>query len=190
MTTLTTSFALILGGLKACIGRIAPRIPARIPFFVFIWGRVSRTVLRFERLVTLWRAGTLPKSRPSKRRPKSATPRPTSALPQGKAWLLRLLADHTARAHASQLQHFLDTEPDLPAFLAAIPQAGRLLRPLAHMLGLTLPAAIAPKPRTPKPRPKKPRTPIPRSSPRSTHRSSLYPSAKPRPWPKRTTSPA
>ena len=55
------------------------------------------------------------------------------------------------------LSNFLHRD-DMPAFLAAVPRAGRLLRPLCHMLGVAPPEFLKlpsrpRKPRTPKPRP-------------------------------------
>ncbi len=41
-----------------------------------------------------------------------------------------------AGAFGTQLQHLL-TDQECAAFLAAVPQAGRVLRPLFHMLGVS-----------------------------------------------------
>jgi hypothetical protein len=41
------------------LGRGAP-IAAHAALFVFVWGRLSRMGVRFERLFARWRAGTLP----------------------------------------------------------------------------------------------------------------------------------
>jgi hypothetical protein len=70
-------------------------------------------------------------------------------------------AGHHAAAYMSQLQHILD-QPDTRQFLAEVPRAARLLRPLAHLLGLApRPAAIARPARAKTPREKPPRPPKP-----------------------------
>ena len=54
------------------------------------------------------------------------------------------------------LSYFLQRD-DMPAFLAAVPRAGRLLRPLCHMLGVPLPEYLKLPKRPRKPRRRKPR---------------------------------
>ena len=74
--------------------------------------------------------------------------------PRKKGWVT-----HTAppcSEAGAWLSYFLQRD-DLPAFLAAVPRAGRLLRPLCHMLGVAPPEFL----KLP-PRPRKPRTPKPR----------------------------
>ena len=74
--------------------------------------------------------------------------------PRKRGWVT-----HTAPPCAEAggwLSYFLQRE-DLPAFLAEVPRAGRLLRPLCHMLGVTPPEylKLPPRPRTPrKPKPR------------------------------------
>jgi hypothetical protein len=153
METLATRFRAILSGLQAVIATVAAKAPARIPFFVYLWGRIARTATRLDRLHARFQAGTLPK--PRKPRPGRITERrETPKIPTSRAWLVADIGWQAAGCGA-QLQHLLDT-PDLAAFLAAAPQARRLLRPLAHMLGATLPGhppPPTPKPSRPKPTP-------------------------------------
>ena len=130
---------------------------------------------RFVTLYTRWKDGTLKPTRP--RKPKQsliaslpsaqpggagggpATPetQPTPEKPRAprkKGWVT-----HTAppcSEAGAWLSYFLQRD-DLPAFLAAVPRAGRLLRPLCHMLGVAPPEFL----KLP-PRPRKPRTPKPR----------------------------
>ena len=66
-------------------------------------------------------------------------------------------------AEAGAWLHYFLQRDDMPAFLAAVPRAGRLLRPLCHMLGVPLPEYLKLPPRPRKPRARKPRTPRARS---------------------------
>ncbi len=171
MTPLTTNFRSILDGLKVTLGLIAHRDARVRAVLTLAWYRIHRTINRFERLVALWQSGKLPK--PSIRAPRAKRPSPTTPaprLPSGQAWLVRRLQDHHVNTRASQLQHFLANTPELPEFLAAAPQANRLLRPLCTMLGITPPVPLPPRaqaarparPRKPpRPRPARPRPPRP-----------------------------
>ena len=152
MTTLATQFRTILAGLQAVIGIIAAKNPPHLPLLTQIYFHLNRTIQRFERLVTHWRNNTLPKQR--QRAPRPARPRTTPRLPAGRAWLIRNVDHYNARGHALQLQHFLAT-PECIAFLAEVPRAGKILRPLARSLGIQMPGD--PPPPLPKPaRPPKP----------------------------------
>ena len=158
MTDLTTPFRTILDGLKVTLGLIAHRDARVRALLTLTWYRIHRTINRFERLVTLWQSGKLPKPRPRAaraKRPAPTTPKPR--LPSGQAWLVRRLQDHHVNTRASQLQHFLANTPELQDFLAAAPQANRLLRPLCRMLGLAPPVPLPP--RTQATRPTRPRPP-------------------------------
>ncbi len=61
-------------------------------------------------------------------------------LPQGDGWLLPLVPMHAATA-GSQLTHML-AQPEMAALIAGVPTLGRVLRPLARMLGVVLPAEL------------------------------------------------
>ena len=92
---------------------------------------------RLERLGALWRAGKLPKARASR----AGIARPTGVrvrYPTAPGWLVAEVWE--ARAYGSQLAHAL-TAAEMVAFLAAVPQAGRILRPLCRMLGVGVAAA-------------------------------------------------
>ena len=152
MHPIATLFRSILGGLQVVIANLAVRQPARAEILVRISHHLGRTIQRLEKLVTRWRNNTLPK-------PRQRGPRPTRALttprlPRGKSWLIRNVDHYNARGHALQLQHFLAT-PECIAFLAEVPRAGKILRPLARSLGIQMPGD--PPPPLPKPaRPPKP----------------------------------
>ena len=153
MPTLATTFRAILAGLQAAIAPYVDRDRdrARTAFLFFIWQRIGRTATRFENLFARWRNGTLPKPRTTPRPPRPitpTTPAPPFRLPRSRAWLIREMQCHHVNGRAGTLEYFL-ANPDLPEFLAAAPQARRLLRPLCHMLGLQMPG----DPRWPDPKP-------------------------------------
>jgi hypothetical protein len=160
------SFTTILTGLRAVLAARAATDRALTALLVLVWSRLARLQTRLERLIANWRAGTLPTPRPSRAgQPRKPTPKPY--LPTTPAWLIARVQD--AAPFGSQLQHAL-SDPDLAAFLAAAPQAGRLLRPLCRMLGVELPAppcAVSRGHAQPAPT----RRPLGRSQPRSASRS-------------------
>ena len=147
MTSPATLFRAILSGLMAVIATIAGKDRTRTEFLVRVHGHLNRTIQRFERLVAHWRNNTLPKlGKPRPGRP--AHPQTTPRLPTGKLWLVRALNSYVANGHTAHLQHFLAT-PECAQFLAEVPRATRILRPLARALGLQMPGD--PPPPAPKP---------------------------------------
>ena len=161
MSPLATLFRAILHGLQATIAKIAAKNRQSVPLLLRVSNHLHRTIQRFERLFTLWQRDALPAPRPgaaSPRAPRKTPSAPSPRLPSGKAWLTRALASTEANARASQLQHFLAL-PDCAAFLAQVPRAARLLRPLADALGLHLPCD--PPPPDPKPSFTPDHTPLP-----------------------------
>ena len=183
MRTVAESFSLLMLGLKAVIAEVAAPDRSRTAFLVFVWGRLSRMVVRFEKLYARWKNGTLPKPRgPRPPRPPREEDKPRAKppfrLPGGRMWLVRHV--QKSAAFGSQLRHLLATDPEIPAFLEACPQAGRILRPLCRALGFSPEAPygvkidhlapIAPKPRAPKPRRPRPSRRKPAAQPRPPRR--------------------
>ena len=128
-------FSLLLTRLQAAIAARAARERALTVLLVALWGRSARMGARLERLVRLWRAGTLPATRAGRdvvARDRVSVRSARISFPTAPGWLLRRLGYEVA-AYGSQLQHLL-TEDECVAFLAAVPQAGRILRPLLRML--------------------------------------------------------
>ena len=130
-------FAPILRGLQAVIAVRAARDRTLTVLLVALCGRIARMGTRLERLVGLWRAGKLPLAR-APRAARAAKPgdklRVKPAYPTAPAWLLRKLGWEVA-SYGSQLRHLL-SEAECAEFLAAVPQAGRILRPLLQMLSV------------------------------------------------------
>jgi hypothetical protein len=144
--------------LRAVIGLCAQvqlrRDPACGPLFQLLWNRVGRAARLVGRLHALWQQGRLPRPRPSRAGRRTTVPAPSRPeFPRRRAWLVDL-GGHHAAGSGSQLQYFLQ-RPDAAEFLAAVPQAGRHLRPLCRMLGVDLPPVLQLPPRAPrKPRPR------------------------------------
>ena len=193
MRTVAESFSLLMLGLKAVIAEVAAPDRSRTAFLVFVWGRLSRMVVRFTKLYARWKAGTLPKARgprppraPREEDNEKPRAKPPFHLPGGRMWLVRHV--QKSAAFASQLRHLLATDPEIPAFLEACPQAGRILRPLCRALGVNLPAPygvtidhlvpIAPRPRAPRPR-------APRPAPQAKPARTTAPNPAPPPNPRR-----
>jgi hypothetical protein len=115
------------------------------------YNRIRRLERRFNALVAQWRAGTLravvsrqrsvvsekitphPGPPPQGGREKKAWP-----YPRGVAWIVRLLAPSTGQACVGTLCLAWE-DPEMAEFFAAAPQLGKILRPLAHMIGAPLP---------------------------------------------------
>ena len=128
------NFTPVLARLQAAIAVVAAREQMLTALLVLGWGRLGRLSTRLERLVALWRAGKLPMPRAYRGRvPGTPVTREKSALPAVPAWLL--VAVREAAPFAARLEAML-TEEECAAFLAAAPQARRLLRPLCRMLGI------------------------------------------------------
>ena len=128
------NFTTLLTGLQAAIAVVAARERALTVLLVAVWGRIGRVRARLERLIALWRAGKLPKPRAWRGRvPGAQVNKPLSVFPRTPAWLL--VAVREAAPFGAGLENLL-SGAECEAFLAAAPQARRLLRPLCRMLGV------------------------------------------------------
>ena len=128
------NFTPLMIRLQAAIAVVAARERALTVLLVAVWGRIGQISTRLERLIALWRAGMLPKPRAWRGRVPGTAPRTiNSVLPRVPAWLL--VAVRQAAPFGARLESML-SEAECEAFLAAAPQARRLLRPLCRMLGV------------------------------------------------------
>ena len=132
----------------------SPNQPPKLPTetWVLLWHRLNRMANRFQTLFTRWQTGALPARHRHSERSETPT-RPTSPIPRLPAkpgWVNARIAE--AAPCAGTLDYLLQ-DPELPRFLAAAPQAGRLLRPLCHALGIPAPDWLKLPPRPPKPKP-------------------------------------
>jgi hypothetical protein len=137
-------------------------------------GRLGRTLLRLDRLVVRWQAGEdmTPRARSPRVKPVAA-PRAEGVAPQvlrlptGQMWLTKILQPvaQPILQWSSAVNNLLD-DAESKALVAAVPQAGRLLRPLCRLFGTEVPEYLRLPKRVRKPRapraPKASRPPKPR----------------------------
>ena len=140
------NFTPLLTRIQAAVAVVAAREQTLTALRVAVWGRIGRISTRLERLIALWRAGKLPKARIYRGRV-AGTPAapPVRILPSVPGWLL--VAVREAAPFGNRLEELL-TEAECAAFLAAVPHARRLLRPLCRMLGVGVKAQVAGRVRT------------------------------------------
>jgi hypothetical protein len=108
--------------------------------------RIRRLERRFNALLARWRAGTLPAAGhevtphpgPLPQGEREKKQRAAWGFPRGWGWISRVLAPVTG-PHCVGTLCLAWEEPEMAAFYAAAPQVGRILRPLAHMIGAPLP---------------------------------------------------
>ncbi|HQT87462.1 MAG TPA: hypothetical protein PK677_02780 [Acidiphilium sp.] len=96
---------------------------------------------------------------------KAAAPR--RELLRRKGWLFLLLPGYQVAGARSQLMHLLD-DPDLISLLSENPSLGRVLRPICHMLRISLPLHLKLERK-----PQKPRKPRPKSERKSARKPPL-----------------
>ena len=119
---------------QAAIAVVSARERHLTALLVAVWGGIGRIRKGLERLIALWRAGLLPKPRaPGTKRTGTPRGKIIPEFPTVPAWLV--VAVRAAAPLGAQLEHLLSQE-EYVAFLAACPQARRLLRPLCRMLGV------------------------------------------------------
>ena len=110
-----------------------PALPAET--WLLLTHRINRLAQRFRTLFALYQAGTLSASRP----PRAAPPSPRAPyprLPTARGWINGRIP---ATAPCAGTLEFMLHTPELRQFVSATPQAGRLLRPLCHMLAIAIP---------------------------------------------------
>ncbi|MBV9654832.1 MAG: hypothetical protein JOZ42_09750 [Acetobacteraceae bacterium] len=161
---------LVLRGLSLSL----PRRREVAPLALGTWNRLKRLVARFSALVAAVEAGRFSSARRTKvgdRQPRAVPPagqNPPQAqvvrapLPKSYGWLLALAPELNTRIGRAQIETLL-ADPAFLALLAQAPQAGRILRPLCHMLRITVPECL----RLP-PRPRRRRPPAPSGDPQPT----------------------
>ena len=167
MQARTTLASRLLGALRSGIDAVAAKArltPTLWPLLNLAWPRLFRLLGGIDRLTAKWEAGRLPTPRPRAKRPESGQKpaRPAQALPTRFGWFNQAGAGMAA-AGLSTLLH--EPESEVRALIEAAPKAGRLFRPLCHILGVTPPDWLR--------LPKRPRKPRPRKPPRPESRSAL-----------------
>jgi hypothetical protein len=158
----------------------SPHKPIALDIWQLLARRALRLAARFRSLHARWAAGTLPAPRP--RQPQvsakagagaSTTPRqPALRLPRERGWINKRIPE--AAPCGGNLQALLYL-PECDRFVAEVPRAGRLLRPLCHALGVDLTPVLR--------LPTRAHTPRPPRSRQSRARPGLNdPTLKLRPW--------
>ena len=158
---------LILNLMYCIADRINILRGAANPLLMLAYLRVEAMNRRLNQLWDKWCTNTLPK--PRKPRPgRVSKPNPNRPkFPALRGWVFNYALGNSVD-NAATLDRFLQSDPDFARFLAEVPQAGRILRPLCHMFAIDPPAAIKRSPAPRKPRPKQPR-PVPKQ-----HRASIF----------------
>ncbi len=129
------NFTHLLTGLQAAIAVVSARERHLTVLLVAVWGRIGRIRAKLERLIRLWRAGMLPKPRPSRAGQVRVGVRRVPELPTVPAWLVAAVG--AAGEYGGRLEAML-TQEECVRFLAEVPQARRVLAPLCRMLGVGL----------------------------------------------------
>ncbi len=160
ITPLAEAFARVIQGIWDTLSTHAPGqpaaaahaqsraygIPATTPLLRRMQAYIVRLVFRLDSLVQRYESGRIAHPRPRALRPETASnerapserpaPLPPAPLPRGNAWLI-LHVQRTAQ-YIGHVEAFL-ARPDARALIQAAPQAGRILRPLCHALGMAPP---------------------------------------------------
>jgi len=158
-----------------------PRLPATL--WTLFHTRIDRAARRFQALYDAWRAGTLTPPRPPRPAAKRTTT-PGLRLPRAFAWVNQRARETVPVAG---MLHMLLQEQEAREFIAQVPRAARLLRPLCQALGVPQPTWLSrPAPPRPKRSRSAPSQPVPESSPAATDRPlQPYVRAAVRAWKKR-----
>ena len=152
-----TDLPLVIRALRGCIGGWGVRGVLSAALVLLLYRRVGEICTRLERLIARFQAGIVwrrPGRAPRERDggaqdggaqdggAGSGVAGSARLWPLGFAWLVRA-AGYQAAGFGSQL-HAVLTQPDMVALLEAVPQAGRVLRPLCRMLGVEAAVLRAP----------------------------------------------
>ncbi len=166
--TVTAKLRVVLRGLQAALGAwgLAPLLG------ILLYGRVSQTLGRIERMLVRFRAGKLWQcpQRTVVQATRLHLQQPLIRLPRRFGWLLKS-GKHEAAGYGLRLHAVLDA-PELTELLAQSAQARRVLRPLCRALAVELPWTVDKTPeergvmrrrtRKPRPKPEPFRIPLPR----------------------------
>jgi hypothetical protein len=134
---LARRFAVIMAGLGALIARRFLNIPRLSSFTVRLWSYLNRAVRRFHRALTVPAKAREQRARGDRSDIARTGPK---SLPSGHGWIVRELGWEAA-AYLGAMETLL-AEIETRAAIAGAPGAGRVLRPICRMLGVS--AALTP----------------------------------------------
>ena len=160
-TTAAGRFAYAMSLLQSLVMQLGNLRGPQADFVVQVCMRLQRLRLRFGSLMEKFQSGTLPKPQALRpHAPRPAKPRNQAhRLPTRFAWLPQWIQITTYPR--GDIESLLENA-EVKALIAATPQAGRILRPICHMLGIAPPAILErpkPGPVSAPPPPKSPRNP-------------------------------
>ena len=153
-------FDTLITNLLALIAHAFLKHPRHARDILALWRRLRLMSQRFTRLMARIAENRPPRAPSARvRHPRAPSTEPTKPhrFPRTNAWLRTALLHHGV-CHAGVFDTLLN-DPDLAALIAHSQTAARILRPLARMLGLTLPPL--PQPTTPTPTKPAPTHPTP-----------------------------
>ncbi len=127
----------MIGGLRQAVAAWGGRGLLATALVLLLYRRLGEISRRFGRLAERFRAGRVFQRGP---RPVDAARVTVERAPVERVWPLAFgwlvrMAAYEAAGFGSQLRAIL-VEPEMVALLEAVPQAGRLLRPLCRMLAI------------------------------------------------------
>jgi hypothetical protein len=149
--TLPQRWAALVMAICAAFAHANPRVGPLAELYLRITLRVHNTIKRFNRLHALWLEGKIPTPKPRAKR--TSAPRESHPIPQGRNWI----EQYVVAPPRHELWALLET-PELQKFAAEVPAIARMIRPIAHMMGLDPLPTPPPVPRAKretKPRPKR-----------------------------------
>jgi hypothetical protein len=145
----------------------APRAPKFRPLHTYLQTKLNRTAAKLEILFEKWQNGWRPEPRiQASKRERPDSVRSTPHMPTKKGWFPLSIGEdyYQANGLGNRLEQIIHT-PEFQQFVTDIPQAGRLMRPLATMFHTPIPPALE-RPKTDHPkRVMKPRAPRPPKPP-------------------------
>ena len=126
--------------LRKTVGDFGLKLGVGPVLLLLVYRRIGQIMVRMERLVAQYQAGTLRRVKPRVAAPKRddaekrTRAKPLEVLPRKFGWLRQQMGWQLG-GHCGQFETILH-RPEMVEMLVACPQAIRILRPLCRMLGM------------------------------------------------------
>ena len=173
--TLTDQFASIIGGLLHALSVTRHENRLWGPLLMVVYARMGRAQKLLgglaERIGNGWRPAVARARAPRAvaDRPAVSAP-PAVVVPRQFGWVVQMAPHvHLVNPWRFQLEDMLVNNPEMALVVAGVPQMGRELRPLCHMLAIKVPDWLKLPKRKRKPRPD-PAIPVPGETPEQADR--------------------